>query len=430
VIRSVTARIVLAYLALVVAADALLLWGAAAQARRMAEERALQQARDVTGLLVRQGFGGAMLERVKAVIGADVVEVLAGRVRGGTLPADEAEAAWRAAREGGAFAPSGRFRVAAVTDGDTTLVFAWEASKLEAAKAEAVRPLWLLAAGAFVGAVVLGVWLGTTLLRPVGQLLAGAERVKAGELSRDVPADSGDEFAVLAGAFNRMQAALRKRQEDERWAAAGRVAAGVAHDLRNPLTGVLMMAQMLERDETDGKRREALSRIVAEVKRLESSVAELMGLASPGEPKKERVDLGAVVREAAESFRARAEHRGVAMEIGGAAGATATADTLRVRRVLDNLLANALDATPAGGRIRLVVSAREGGGAEVTVSDTGAGLPESVSARLFEAFNSEKPGGTGLGLATAKRLVDVMSGEISVETGEGGTTFSVKLPSG
>ena len=427
--KSVTARIVLSFLVLSSAADVLLVWGAALQARRAVEQRALAQTREITGLLTRGGFSSSsdMLGRVKAVIDADVVEVLAGRVRSSTLPRAESEDVARAAHPDRPFAEQGRFLVVAVREGDTTLVFAYDAARLEREKSDAARPLWLFAVAAFLGVVVLGVWLGRTLLRPVRSLVAGAGRVAAGDLTQEVPVTGSDEFGVLAASFNGMLAALRRQREDERWAAAGRVAAGVAHDLRNPLTGILMMVQMLEREEGNEKRREILGRVLTEVKRLEKSVGELMALAAPEPPKKDRVDLGAVVREALELFRGQAEHRGVALEFRDEAPPVFTGDASRARRILDNLVANALDATPAKGRVVVAAGGRDGR-VELRVEDTGGGIPESVRGRVFEAFASDKAGGTGLGLATVKRLVDEMGGEIGFETGAGGTVFTVRFP--
>ncbi|MEK7466676.1 MAG: HAMP domain-containing sensor histidine kinase [Planctomycetota bacterium] len=426
-IRSASTRLVAAFLTLFAATSALLLWGAATQARRMAEERALGQAQTVGGIMLQGNlYGPEMLARVKPVVDADVVQVFAGSVRGSTLPREETEAVAKAARTGTPFAPAGRFRVVAVTEKDTTLAFAYDSESLEAAKSEAVRPLWWLAGGAALSVVVLGFWLGAALLRPVGVLVAGARRVEKGDFGVDVPSSGSDEFAALASAFNAMQTALRKQREDERWAAAGRVAAGIAHDLRNPLAGVLMMAQMLERDEAEARRKEVLARIVTEVKRLEASIGELMALAAPEPPKKERVDLPAVVKESLELFRPRAEHRGVVLEARGGGEVLFTGDSGRVRRIVDNLVANALEATPAGGRVTVATSAKDGK-AELRVEDTGGGIPDAVKQKLFDAFNSDKPGGTGLGLATVKRLAEEMGGTIAVESGVGGTAFVVRF---
>lgn len=426
-VRSASTRLVAAFLALFAATSALLLWGAATQARRMAEERALGQARTVGGLMLKGGFTGpAMLARVKSVVDADLVEVLAGSVLASTLPRAEAEEVARAARTEIPFAAAGRFRVVAVKEADTTLAFAYDSGSLEAAKSEAVRPLWWLAGGAAIAVVVLGFWLGAALLRPVGVLVAGARRVEKGDFGVDVPSTGSDEFAALASAFNAMQSALRKQREDERWAVAGRFAAGVAHDLRNPLAGVLMMAQMLERDEADSRRREILARIVTEVKRLEGSIGELMALAAPEPPKRERVDLAAVASESLSLFNPRAEHRGVVLEARGSGDVIFTGDSGRARRIVDNLVANALEATPAGGRVIVATAVKEGK-AELRVEDTGGGIPDAVKEKLFEAFNSDKPGGTGLGLATVKRLAEEMGGTIAVESGSGGTVFVVRF---
>jgi len=393
----------------------------------MAEERALGQARTVGNLMLDGGyFGPAMLARVKSIVDADMVEVFAGSVRASTLPREETEVIAKAARTEAPLAAAGRFRVVSVTKADTTLVFAYSSDSLEAAKTEAVRPLWWLAGGAALGVVVLGFWLGAALLRPVGLLVAGAMRVEKGDFSVDVPSTGSDEFAALASAFNAMQTALRKQREDERWAAAGRFAAGVAHDLRNPLAGVLMMAQMLERDESDARRREVLARIVTEVKRLEASIGELMALAAPEPPKKERVDLAAVAKESISLFKPRAEHRSVSLEARGSGDVIFTGDSGRARRIVDNLVANALEATPAGGRVTVATAVKDGK-AELRVEDTGGGIPDAVKEKLFEAFNSDKPGGTGLGLATVKRLAEEMGGTIAVESGPGGTAFVVRF---
>lgn len=425
--RSLTARIVVPFLLLSGAAYALIVWSAATAARRAVEERALQQAREISRLLAKSGFllNAGMLGHVKSAADADIVDVSYGAPRGSTLSREDTERVAKAADPQRPFAEAGRYRVVAMREGETSLVFAWEAEKLAAAKSAATRPLLMLASGSFLCVLALGVLIGRAMLRPVGALLAGAERVAAGDETRDVLVTSGDELQRLAEAFNRMQAAIRRHREDARWAAAGRVAAGVAHDLRNPLTGVLMMAQMLERDEPDAGKRETLGRIVAEVKRLDKSVADLMAMAGPaGAPRRDPVDLAAIARESAEHFRAQAGHRGVVLEARDEGAPAFSGDPSHVRRILDNLVANAIEATPARGRVNVVTAARSGR-AELRVEDTGSGISEAVRAKLFEAFTSDKPGGTGLGLATVKRLVDEMGGEITVESGGAGTVMRV-----
>jgi signal transduction histidine kinase len=426
---SLTARIVLPFLALSALACAVLVWAAAAGARRAVEDRALAQARDMTRLFAGTGFAlnPAMLAHVKSAMGTDIIDVSGGSVRGATLDRAEAEALAKAADPRRPFAGAGRFRLVAITDREVSVVYAFDAAALDSAKTEAARPLLLLSAGAFLGVLVVGLLLGHALLRPLGAILAGAERVAAGDASRDVEVRTGDEFETLAASFNRMQAALRRQREDERWAAAGRVAAGVAHDLRNPLTGLQMMVQMLEREEKDGKRRETLAMMLTEIKRLERAVRELLDLAAPETPRPEPVDLGAVAREALDLFRGQAAHRGVALAQEGESP-SALADRGRARRVLDNLVANALDATPAGGRVAVRLGRAADARPTLAVVDTGAGIPEAVRAKLFEPFSSDKPGGTGLGLATVKRLVEEMGGAVVVETGAGGTTITVTLP--
>ncbi len=426
--RSLTARIVLSFLALFLAASALLVWAAARQASRAEEERSLQQARTVARLLLEGRFlDPAMLLRTRAIVGAEVIERVAGRVRGTTLPRPEAEDLARDLRAGEPLVTRGRWRVVAFQEGDTALIFAFSGEALEQAKADAVRPLYMFAGIAVAGVIVLGIALGRTLLRPLAALLAGADRVARGDLTREVPVPSDSEFGALAGSFNRMQASLRKQQEDERWAAAGRVAAGIAHDLRNPLTGVQMIVQLLEREEKEPKRREMFAQVLVEVRRLERSIGELMALAAPEPPRRESVALAAVIRDALALFADRARHRGVDLTYADSGAPDFDGDPGRIRRILDNLVANALDATPSGGRVT-VTAGRDGPRPSLVVADTGAGIPDPVRARLFEPFATQKSGGTGLGLATVKRLCDDLGATIAVDTSPAGTRFTILFP--
>ncbi len=160
--RSLTARIVVPFLLLSGAAYALIVWSAATSARRAVEERALQQAREISRLLAKSGFllNSGMLGHVKSAADADIVDVSFGAPRGSTLSREDTERVAKAADPQRPFAEAGRYRVVAIREGETSLVFAWEAEKLEAAKSAATRPLLMLAAGAFLCVLALGVLVG------------------------------------------------------------------------------------------------------------------------------------------------------------------------------------------------------------------------------------------------------------------------------
>lgn len=274
-------------------------------------------------------------------------------------------------------------------------------------------------------------------LRGLDDLAEALRRAAAGRAEVLPAAVTPADVRALAEAYNelagRLAAARREAERasdalarGERLATVGRVAAGVAHDLKNPIAALVGSARLLlESLPADSPARPDAERIAAEASRAAEIVRALRDLARPPRPETGPTDLAAVVRTAADLVRRGAR---VPITIRGA-DLRVEADAPMLREAFVNLLENACRA--ARSRVEAAVGVRPGAAgveAIVSVADDGPGIPAEVRARLFEPFVTSAPDGTGLGLATARRVVESHGGRIEVETGPSGTTFRVILP--
>jgi signal transduction histidine kinase len=225
----------------------------------------------------------------------------------------------------------------------------------------------------------------------------------------------------------------RQQQEmvrAEQLSAVGKLAASVAHEVRNPLTSVKLLVEAALRPRnrkplTD----EDLSVIHGEVVRLEQTVQGFLDFARPPAPQRTTCDVRQVVTQAAELVRARARQQGVTLDVScPTQPLAADLDRGQWRTVLVNLLINALDAMPTGGRLEVALTLTPAAEALLTVSDTGGGIAPEMRDRLFTPFASTKPTGTGLGLSISRRIVEEHGGRITaVNRAEGGARFSITL---
>ena len=288
-----------------------------------------------------------------------------------------------------------------------------------------------------LGAAV-GYWLADRISDPVERLTLASRRIAAGELSARVFVRTADELQRLVEAFNTMAVELERQraqlEHTNRLEAWAEMARQVAHDIKNPLTPIQLSAEHLRRVNHD--RGEPLSpvlercveTILSQVRLLRRISAEFSSFAATPVVRREPTDLGALVREVADSYRAGLDHR-YAFEVAVAPDLPSLSlDRLLVGRAFVNVVENALYAMPAGGRPDVTV-ARHGGDVVVRVSDTGVGMDDEARARIFEPYFSTKTTGTGLGLPIAKRNIDLHGGSVSVESRPGaGTTVTFVLP--
>jgi signal transduction histidine kinase len=228
----------------------------------------------------------------------------------------------------------------------------------------------------------------------------------------------------------RAVAVERSLAHSEKLAAIGELAARIAHEIRNPVTAARSLAQQLAREPASPFAAEH-ELILTELERVERQVAALLRFARREEFRFEPVDLGELVRETIDSFRARLAAAGIGVAVDAAGGITARADREKLRQVLVNLIENAMAALAGTTEKRHLGLAVGGvnGTATVRVTDTGPGVPADALPHLFQPFFSLKEHGTGLGLAIAKRTVDAHGGRIAaVSPAGGGMTVHIELP--
>jgi PAS domain S-box-containing protein len=225
-----------------------------------------------------------------------------------------------------------------------------------------------------------------------------------------------------------LQKARERNSQQEKLAAIGRLAGGVAHELRNPLAAMKNAAYYLgmAADGSDPSVAETIAVLNREIARSDSIISSLLGLARPAQPSRTEIDVSAVLESTLGTLRLPA---GVALETRlDEALPPVAADAGQLSIVFGNLMRNACEAMPGGGRLS-VASSAEGGRVTVTIADTGSGMPPEVLSRLFEPLFSTKQGGTGLGLSVAKMLVEGSGGTIEAQSEAGkGSTFTIRLP--
>jgi signal transduction histidine kinase len=270
---------------------------------------------------------------------------------------------------------------------------------------------------------------GRSIARPLGRLREGASRLAAGDLDARIEIDSPDEFGDLARQWNGMTAALKDHQEKlvetEKLAGIGRLAAGVAHEINNPL-GVILGYTRLLRKSVDGGAQDDLRVIEEETLRCKEIVEGLLDLSRPLQAARERVDLRDVCDEVVARLGDAQLLDGVSVSVAGAGAAEGHPS--KVRQIVTNLVRNAAEAAGPGGAV--VVSVREDeAGAVVEVTDDGPGIDARTRARLFEPFFTTKPQGTGLGLAVSRALARAHGGEVDAASTPGdGARFTFRLP--
>ena len=356
--------------------------------------------------------------------GSPLTSWLRPALAGGAGETELTERPWRWA--GSPLAP-GLFLVAAVPSSDLDRV-------LLALRHDTVVAGLLALAGAVLAALALS----GRLSRPIRDLAEGARRVAQGDLERPVLATGADEIAELAQAFNAMTEDLRTSRERlvqaERVTAWREMARRLAHELKNPIFPIQVsldtLGRALDRDPARFAAlfRESSETIQQELRSLRRIIDEFSDFARMPRPTFAAVSLNTIAEQTLALYRDRAG--AVSLETDLAAGlATIPGDRDLLSRALGNLVANALEAMPEGGRLRLTTRVMADVQA-LDISDTGPGLSDDQRTRLFAPYFTTKAGGTGLGLAIVQGIVSDHGGRIEVKSAAGqGTTFTLLLPS-
>jgi signal transduction histidine kinase len=272
-------------------------------------------------------------------------------------------------------------------------------------------------------------------LWPLRVLREHARQIAGGDYGRRTGVRSHDEIGDLAREFNAMAHAIEEREHklirSERLATVGRMAAHITHEIRNPLASVGLYLELLS-DEI-GENPEAgrlVKSLSNEVDRLSEITETYLRFVRLPKPKLEREDLGALASSVMEFSRGELSQAHIDLDLAIASGLPeVAADESQIRQALLNLVRNAKEAMPQGGRIRVAVGLVASGWVRLAVGDSGPGIsPENLS-KIFDPFFSTKEKGTGLGLALVQQIVSDHGGRIEVDLPpSGGTTFAILLP--
>jgi len=243
------------------------------------------------------------------------------------------------------------------------------------------------------------------------------------------------QFGILTEKHARAEEALRRR---DRLAAMGELASTVAHEVRNPLNAIGMTAQRLRREFLNGGQavsapdeaelRELLDVLAGETQRINRIVQQFLDYARPPRLSLRQASLGDTLEAAAGALRAKAATRRVTIESDVTRAGEAVFDPDQLKQAVDNLLRNAIDASPDGGRVR-IEARREASDHVIDVVDEGPGIPADIVPKIFDLYFTTKADGTGVGLAVTNQIVEAHHGRIDVDSSPGkGTRMSVRIP--
>jgi signal transduction histidine kinase len=279
--------------------------------------------------------------------------------------------------------------------------------------------------------------------RPITVLARAANRVKAGDVDFQVPVAQRDEIGALAATFNEMLAGLRSKREleeelqrAERSAVVGRLASGIAHEIRNPLNFINLSIDHLREKfapPVDGARAEftrILGTIKDEIGRLNRLVSDFLSYGRPAQLKLAETSARSLIEEVIGLVSAQAEQQGVRIMVQEAGDQSnhLRADAKQLKTCFSNLVINAIQAMPGGGQLAIALRQR-GPDLRIEFADTGLGIAPEAIENIFEPYYSTKETGIGLGLPLTKKIIEEHGGQITVASELGaGTTFTVTLP--
>ena len=323
-------------------------------------------------------------------------------------------------------------------------------AKLRASRLEVIQRVGMLTA---VLGLLIWVSVRQTVLGPIRRLMAGVHALAAGQPA-PIRARGHDEFAQLAHAFNDMADRLaeahrqlvaetetrldlaRQVRQAEQLAVAGRIASEVAHEIGTPLNIISGRAEYVLRElAPEDPKAIHLRTIVAQIDRISGIIASLLDLVRPRKPEIQDVRVAPLVTAVRELLQPTARRAGLVVSAELASELTVRADPNQLQQVVINLLVNAIEATPAGGRVAVRARAARLGdgqpGVELEVADSGTGIRREDVPRVFDPFFTTKPPGkgTGLGLAICRDIIREHGGSIELQSEVGaGTTVRVWLP--
>lgn len=319
--------------------------------------------------------------------------------------------------------------------------------------------LFYIILNSFILAIFGSFLLSRTIVRPIDALVKVTEAVADGDLNQRIKVTRLNEIGMLAESLNRMTERLRggkealeaniryleaahddlKKAQDEviraeKMASVGRLAAGIAHEIGNPLSAILGYTNILQGGINKADETDCLRRIESEIQRINRIVRGLLDYARPGEFKLVETDVNEIVKNALDLVSGQKGFERIKTNLSLGSVPPVNADPHQFQQVLINLFINASDAMPEGGTLTVASGIKIQASSEyveISVADTGIGIDAEEAKRVFDPFYTTKePGkGTGLGLAICQRIMESFGGRIEVKSKRGqGSTFSILLP--
>jgi len=296
-------------------------------------------------------------------------------------------------------------------------------------------------------AIVLSHFLARTILKPLNAMVYASRQIAKGNLAYRVKDTTTDELGELGSAFNTMASSLKERDEQlkeytrqqimrsERLTTLGELAAGVAHEINNPLAGVLNYVRLIKkrldkRCDEDGEFRRYLDKVERETERVSTIVRNLLDFARQTAPNLKSVDVNLVINDSLDLLEHRLRLANIEIHKEMLTVPHITADFAQLQQVFMNIIINAIEAMEKGGE--LFINTRintEYNMVEIEFTDTGVGIPQQALTQIFDPFFTTKQRGTGLGLSVVFGILSKHKGEINVASEIGkGATFTIRLP--
>jgi len=311
------------------------------------------------------------------------------------------------------------------------------------------------------------------ITRPILRLADATQKVASGNLSHRVESlDGSSEISMLTQAFNNMLESIeyhekelekknaenlklldkmkrfnevlelrieeatreiREKQEEliraEKLAIIGEMASGIAHEIRNPLSGIAIALELMKNESSNPEHRQTISEILKELNRLERIIKELFQLGHPKSLNVIECDPNEIVETALNLVSLKAKEKGITIEKRLECREKFQVDPEQIEQVVINLLINGIDAINGSFGKLTVETGSSNGNVRIIVSDTGCGLSPEIKEKIFQPFYSTKKSGTGLGLSISRRIVETHKGSILIASEEGrGSTFTVEIP--